>query len=65
MTVSGKLVGAAVGLLVGLVFVLAGWRIALILLGFSLAGLLVGVWLDSREDIKRRVRAFIERASGG
>lgn len=67
MTPSGKIIGAAVGLLGGLVFVLAGWRIALILLGlgFTLAGCLVGAWLDSREDIRRRVRGFIQQASSG
>jgi len=65
MTLNGKIIGAAVGLLGGLVFVLAGWRIGLILLGFTLAGFLVGAWLDSREDIKRRVRELIQRASGG
>jgi uncharacterized membrane protein len=64
MTVNAKIVGVAVGLLVGLLFVLVGWRIVLILLGFAVAGFLIGMWLDSREDIKRRLRRMIERLFG-
>jgi len=53
MRLSPALIGAAVGLVVGLLFVLAGWRIALILLAFVLAGLLVG-WIYERRDAWRR-----------
>ena len=64
MTLNAKIIGVAVGLLVGLLFVLVGWRIVLILLGFAIAGFLIGMWLDSREDIKRRLRGMIERLFG-
>lgn len=64
MTPNAKIIGVAVGLLVGLLFVLVGWRIVLILLGFAVAGFLIGMWLDSREDIKRRLRGMIERLFG-
>jgi uncharacterized membrane protein len=64
MTLNGKVVGVAVGLLIGLLFVLVGWRIVLILLGFAVAGFLVGMWLDSREDVKRRLRSLIQRLFG-
>jgi uncharacterized membrane protein len=64
MTLNGKVVGVAIGLLVGLLFVLVGWRIVLILLGFAIAGFLVGMWLDSREDVKRRLRSLIQRLFG-
>ena len=64
MTLNGKIVGVAIGLLIGLLFVLVGWRIVLILLGFALAGFLVGMWLDSREDVKRRLRGLIQRLFG-
>jgi len=64
MTLNGKIIGVAAGLLVGLLFVLVGWRIVLILLGFAVAGFLIGMWLDSREDIKRRLRRMIERLFG-
>lgn len=62
--VNGKVVGVAIGLVVGLLFVLVGWRIVLILLGFAIAGFLIGMWLDSREDIKRRLRRLIQRLFG-
>jgi len=62
--VNGKVVGVAIGLVVGLLFVLVGWRIVLILLGFAIVGFLIGMWLDSREDIKRRLQRLIERLFG-
>ena len=64
VTLNAKIIGVAVGLLIGLLFVLVGWRIVLILLGFAVAGFLIGMWLDSREDIKRRLRRMIERLFG-
>jgi uncharacterized membrane protein len=64
MTLNGKVVGVAIGLLVGLLFVLVGWRIVLILLGFTVAGFLIGMWLDSREDVKSRLRSLIKRLFG-
>jgi uncharacterized membrane protein len=64
MTLNGKIVGVVIGLLVGLLFVLVGWRVVLILLGFAVAGFLIGTWLDSREDVKRRLRRMIQRLFG-
>ncbi len=61
---NGKIIGVAVSLLVGLLFILVGWRIVLILLGFAVVGFLIGMWLDSREDIKRKLRRLIERIFG-
>ena len=61
MTWNAKIIGMAIGLLAGLLLVLVGWRVVLILLGFVLAGYLVGTWLDSREDVVRRVRRLIDR----
>jgi len=64
MTLNAKIIGVMIGLLVGLLFVLVGWRIVLILLGFAVAGFLIGMWLDSREDVKRRLRRLIQRLFG-
>jgi Flp pilus assembly protein TadB len=64
MTLNAKVIGVAFGLLVGLLFVLVGWRIVLILLGFAVAGFLVGMWLDSREDVKRRLQRLFQRLFG-
>jgi len=63
-TPSAKVVGVAVGLVIGLLFVLVGWRIVLILFGFAVGGFLVGLWLDSRDDIKRRLRSVTRRLFG-
>ena len=63
-TPNAKIVGVAIGLVVGLLFVLVGWKVVLILLGFSVAGFVIGMWLDSREDIKRRLRRLIQRLFG-
>lgn len=64
MEINAKIVGVAIGLLVGLLFVLVGWQIVLILLGFAVVGFLIGAWLDSREDVKRRLRRLIQRLFG-
>jgi len=63
-TPNAKIVGVAIGLVVGLLFVLVGWKVVLILLGFSVAGFVIGMWLDSREDIKRRLQRLIQRLFG-
>ena len=63
-TLNAKVVGVAIGLVIGLLFVLVGLRIVLILLGFAVAGFVIGMWLDSREDIKRRLRSLFRRLFG-
>ncbi len=64
MTLNAKTIGVVIGLLVGLLFVLVGWKIVLVLLGFAVVGFLIGMWLDSREDVKRRLRKLFERLFG-
>ena len=61
LTLNGKIIGALVGLLAGLLLVLVGWEILLILSGFVLAGFLIGWWLDSRQDIKALVNRSFNR----
>ena len=56
-----KLLGLFVGLLAGLLLVLVGWKILLILLAFALAGYLVGVYLESREDVIGRLQELFQR----
>ena len=64
MILNAKIIGVVIGLVVGLLFVLVGWRIVLILLGFAVVGFVIGMWLDSREDVKRRLRKLIQRLFG-
>ena len=61
LTPNGKLIGLASGLIAGLLFVFIGWQAFLILLGFILFGFLAGAWIDSREDVKRRLKTLIDR----
>ena len=61
MTLSARLIGAATGLLIGLLFVIAGWRIALILLGFVLAGFLAGWIYEQRGRLLRKTRDWFNR----
>jgi len=61
LTLNGKLIGLAAGLIAGLLFVFIGWQAFLILLGFILFGLLAGTWIDSREDVKRQLKQLIDR----
>jgi uncharacterized membrane protein len=58
---SAKTIGAVGGFIVGLVFILAGWKAFLILLGFTLFGLAIGYWLDSREGVTESIRRAVDR----
>ncbi len=64
MKISGKLIGLLIGLAAGALLILAGWRVFLILLAFGIVGYLVGAYLESREDLVKRVREFFERLFG-
>ncbi len=61
LTLNGKLIGLAAGVIAGLLFVFIGWQAFLILLGFILLGFLVGAWIDSREHVKRRLKQLLDR----
>jgi uncharacterized membrane protein len=58
---NAKTFGAVGGFILGLIFVLAGWKAFLILLGFTLAGLAIGIWLDSREGVSESIRSAVDR----
>ncbi len=62
LPLNGKVIGFAIGLVAGLLFVFLGWKAFLILLGFVLLGVLLGGWVDSREHIKRRLKNLVDRA---
>ncbi len=61
LALNWKLIGLAVGLALGLLFVILGWKAFLILLGFLLLGFLVGAWVDSHADIKRKLAQLLNR----
>lgn len=64
MKISGKFIGLLIGLAAGALLILAGWRVFLILLAFGTVGYLVGAYLESREDLVKRVREFFDRLFG-
>jgi len=61
MQISPRLIGVIAGLLAGLLLVLAGWRVALILIAFAVGGYLVGLYLESRNDLHARLRRLYSR----
>jgi hypothetical protein len=61
LTLNARLIGLAAGALAGLLFVLLGWRGFLVLLAFTLFGLLVGLWLDAQPGVARRLREVFAR----
>jgi len=61
VTLNGRIVGLAAGALAGLLFVLLGWLAFLILLAFTLCGLLIGLWLDTQPGVARRLREVFTR----
>lgn len=61
LTLNGKLIGLVLGLVTGLLFVFLGWKAFLILLGFILLGFSIGSLVDSRADVKRRLKKLTDR----
>ncbi|MCK5827243.1 hypothetical protein KAH43_01860 [Candidatus Bipolaricaulota bacterium] len=61
LTLNGKLIGLALGLVAGLLFVFLGWKAFLILLGFILLGFSIGSLVDSRANMKRRLKKLTDR----
>jgi uncharacterized membrane protein len=64
-TLTGRLVGLVGGAVAGLLFVLLGWRSFLILLAFTLCGLLIGHWIDSQPGLTSRLREAFTRLFQG
>lgn len=61
MQISPRLIGLIAGLLAGLLLVLAGWRVVLILIAFAVGGYLVGLFLESRNDLCAHLRRLYLR----
>lgn len=61
ISLNGKVIGLSAGLVSGLLFVFLGWQAFLILLGFILLGIIVGAWVDSRENVKLRLKRLVTR----
>ncbi len=53
--------GLLVGLLIGIIFVVVGWRVVLILLAFALGGYIVGSCLESGNALGASLRRLYIR----
>lgn len=56
-----RLIGLIAGLLIGMLFVLVGWRIVLILLAFAIVGYIVGSCLESDSALGLALRRLYIR----
>ena len=61
LTWNARLFGLAAGALAGLLFVVLGWQGFVILLAFTLFGLLAGLWLDTQPGAAQRLREVFTR----
>ena len=59
--ISPRNIGAVVGLIAGILFLVVLWWRVLALLAAILSGYLVGVYFESHEDVNDRLRGFVKR----
>lgn len=59
--ISPRNIGAVVGLVAGILFLVLPWWQVLALIAAILTGYLVGVYLESRGDVNGRLRDFLKR----
>ena len=56
MKINTRLIGALVGFVVALLFVFLNWKMVLLILGLSLLGYLVGMYLEAEQQVKEKLR---------
>ncbi len=56
-----RLIGLIAGLLIGMLFVLVGWRVVLILLAFATGGYIVGSCLEPDNSLSLALRRLYVR----
>lgn len=61
---SVKWIGLLVGLVAGVLLILAGWKVFLILLAFTVVGYLAGAYIESHAGLAKRVREFFDHLFG-
>jgi uncharacterized membrane protein len=59
--ISPRNIGAAAGVIVGILFLVLRWWQVVILIGIILAGYLAGTYFETHEDTNDRVRGFFKR----
>jgi len=56
MKINTRLIGALVGFVIALLFVFLNWKMVLLILGLSLLGYLVGMYLEAEQQVKEKLR---------
>ena len=56
MKINARMVGALVGFIVALLFVFFNWKVVLLVLGLSLLGYIIGLYLEAGEQVKRKLQ---------
>ena len=54
-----RFIGAAIGFVLSLIFIVFNWKIMISVAGLSLAGYLIGIYFESRREIKEKFRELI------
>jgi len=54
-----RLIGAILGFIISLLFILFHWKVVLLILGLTLVGYLVGLYFEAGTEIRRKLRELL------
>ena len=56
MKINTRFVGALIGFVIALLFIFFNWKMVLLILGLSLLGYLIGMYLEAGRQVKEKIR---------
>ncbi|MBS3736943.1 MAG: hypothetical protein V5A77_08315 [Candidatus Bipolaricaulota bacterium] len=56
MKINTRFIGALVGFVVALLFIFFNWKLVLLILGLSLLGYVIGMYLEAGRQVKQKLR---------
>ncbi len=56
MKIDSRTIGALVGFAVALLFIFFNWKIVLLILGLTVLGYVVGLYLEAGEQVKQKLK---------
>ncbi len=56
MKISTRVIGAIVGFIIALLFIFLNWKLVLLIIGLSLLGYLVGMYIEAGQQVKSKLR---------
>ena len=56
MKINTRMIGALIGFVVALLFIFFNWKVVLLILGLSLLGYLIGMYLEAGRQVKQKLR---------